>query len=155
MSQFENGGRLRTSGLPIKTLVRKVHVCGKQRKAMEKQWIEPECSGWQVRTFNRELSKLKADEITRPLVSYLLTVATLEADRLFADFADGELLEERAELSRHESRVTRFQIFLCEECARLPRSRYYWETVASFVAASSTVARCKRIELRITTRVGW
>ena len=94
-----------------------------------------------MRTFNSELSKLKADEITRPLVSYLLTVATLEADRLFADFADGELLEERAELSRHESRVTRFQIFLCEECARLPRSRYYWETVASFVAASSTVAR--------------
>ena len=134
MSQFENGGRLRTSGLPIKTLVRKVDVCGKQRKALKRR-------GWQVRTFNSELSKLKADEITRPLVSYLLTVATLEADRLFADFADGELLEERAELSRHESRVTRFQIFLCEECARLPRSRYYWETVASFVAASSTVAR--------------
>ena len=109
-----------------------------------------------MRTFNSELSKLKADEITRPLVSYLLTVATLEADRLFADLhADGELLEERAELSRHESRVTRFQIFLCEECVRLPRSRYYWETVASFVAASSTVARCKRIELRITTQVGW
>jgi len=84
--------RLATPGLPIKSL---------------------------VRTFEDFRCRAKADEIAQPLVSYLLTFAALEAERICS--------------SEAEAGGSRCRVFLCAECRRMPRSAYYWKTVTAFL----------------------
>lgn len=92
---------------------------------------------WQVRTFDDQLCKAKADEFAKPLVSYLLTFAVLEAERVLADL-HSETGNEHVEFG---SRISKFRVFLCKGCGRLPRSRYYWDTLDSSFASSSTVPK--------------
>jgi hypothetical protein len=92
---------------------------------------------WQVRTFDDRLCKAKADEFAQPLVSYLLTFAVLEAERVLADL-HSETGNEHVEFG---SRISRFQVFLCKDRGRLPRSQYYWDTLDSSFASSSTVPK--------------